>query len=188
MNAVHASGVLGWIEQSNVTFPHVQAGEPSFCGSFSQDSAGVWLPLNSDNWRVSEDEVGKQSAADSSKEMHGSHFTPHPADTAPAAPNTKPARPSRIRAGQRRSSFGCGRGGFRWSCNIPRQRQRESDVSHCCAFVAVAHCGEDCDCLLVVHAAIRYSGDASRPRRRVFMSLTAGESSPLARGIGPDRQ
>lgn len=69
MDAVHASGVFGWIEQPDVPFPHSQAGEPSFCGSFSQDLAGVGFPLNSDNWRVSEDEVCKQSATGSSKQM-----------------------------------------------------------------------------------------------------------------------
>lgn len=78
MDAVHDSGVLGWIEQSDVPLPHVQAWEPSLCGSFSQDSAGVWLPLNSDNWRVSEDEVSKEPSADASKEVHGSHFTHAP--------------------------------------------------------------------------------------------------------------
>jgi hypothetical protein len=65
MDAVHDSGVLGWIEQSNVPFPHMQTGEPSFGGSFSQDLAGVWLQLNSDNWPVSEDEIGQESPADS---------------------------------------------------------------------------------------------------------------------------
>jgi len=59
MNAIHAAGVLGWIEQSDIAFPHVQSGEPSVFGSLAQDSASVWLPLNSDNWFVSEDEVGK---------------------------------------------------------------------------------------------------------------------------------
>jgi hypothetical protein len=65
MNAVHASGVLGWIKQADISFPHPQAGEPSVCGSFAQDFAGVGFPLNSDNWLVSENEVGKQSTADS---------------------------------------------------------------------------------------------------------------------------
>jgi len=75
MNAVHDSGVLGWIEQSNVPFPHSQAGKPSFGCSFSQDSAGVWLPLHSDNWPVSQDEVGEESSTDAGKEVHGSHIT-----------------------------------------------------------------------------------------------------------------
>ena len=63
MDAIHFSGVLGWIEQSNVPFPHVQSWEPSFFCSFAQDLAGVWLPLNSDNWTVSKDEVCKQSTS-----------------------------------------------------------------------------------------------------------------------------
>jgi hypothetical protein len=62
MDAIHFSGVFGWIEQSDVAFPHVQFGKPSFGGSLSQDLAGISIPLNSDNWRVSEDEVGKESA------------------------------------------------------------------------------------------------------------------------------
>jgi hypothetical protein len=62
MDAIHASGVFGWIEQPDVSLVHVQAGEPSVCGSFSQDLAGVGFPLHSDNWGVSEDEVGEESA------------------------------------------------------------------------------------------------------------------------------
>jgi hypothetical protein len=65
MDAIHFSGVFGWIEHSNVPFPHMQAGEPSFCGSFSQDSTGIGFPFHSDNWLMSENEIGKQSAADS---------------------------------------------------------------------------------------------------------------------------
>jgi hypothetical protein len=67
MDAIHLSGVLGWIEQSDVPFPHSQVWEPTFGGSLSQDFAGVWLPLNSDNWPVPKDEVGKESTPDSSE-------------------------------------------------------------------------------------------------------------------------
>ena len=70
MDAIHSAGVLGWIEQPNVPFPHSQAGEPPFGGSFSKDLAGVWLPLNSDNWPVPENEVCKQSTADSGEKVH----------------------------------------------------------------------------------------------------------------------
>jgi hypothetical protein len=73
MDAIHASGVFGWVEQPNVALPHPQAGEPSVCGSFSQDLAGVGLPLDGHNGSVSEDEVAEQSAAGSGKEVHGSH-------------------------------------------------------------------------------------------------------------------
>jgi hypothetical protein len=59
MNNVHDSGVLGWIEQSNVPFPHSQSGEPSICCAFSEDLAGISIPLNSDNWLVPEDEIGE---------------------------------------------------------------------------------------------------------------------------------
>ena len=65
MDAIHASGVAGWIEQPDVSLVHVQAGEPAISGSFSQDLAGVGFPLHSNNWRVSEDEVGEQSATGS---------------------------------------------------------------------------------------------------------------------------
>jgi len=76
MDAIHSADVFGWVEQPNVSFVHLQAGEPSFCGSFPQDSAAIFVPLNSDNWLVSEDEVGKQSASGPGKEVHGSeHFT-----------------------------------------------------------------------------------------------------------------
>jgi hypothetical protein len=63
MDAIHSAGVVGWIEQPNISFVHVQVREPSICGSFAQDLAGVGNPLNSDNWRVSKDKVGKQSSS-----------------------------------------------------------------------------------------------------------------------------
>jgi hypothetical protein len=78
MNNVHDAGVLGWIKQLNVPFPHSQAGKPSVCCSFPQDLAGVSIPLNSDNWLVSENKVGKESTAVTGKEMHGSCFMLHP--------------------------------------------------------------------------------------------------------------
>jgi hypothetical protein len=53
----------------------VQTGEPSVIGSFAQDFAGVGFPFNGHNGSVSEDEIGKQSATDSGKQVHGSHFT-----------------------------------------------------------------------------------------------------------------
>lgn len=69
MDTIHDSGVFGWIEQSDVSFPHMQAGEPSFFGSFSQDGAGVSIPLNSDNWLMSENEVCEHPAADSREQV-----------------------------------------------------------------------------------------------------------------------
>jgi hypothetical protein len=62
-DAIHASRVFGWIEQPNISFVHVQVGEPSLCGALAQDLAAVSVPFDSGNWRVSEDEIGKQSAA-----------------------------------------------------------------------------------------------------------------------------
>lgn len=67
---IHASRVFGWIEQPNVSLVHVQVGEPSLCGSLPKDSAAVLVVFNSDNWGVPEDEVGEQSAAGSSEEVH----------------------------------------------------------------------------------------------------------------------
>ena len=67
MDAIHSAGVFGWIEQPNVSFVHVQPGEPTFSGSLAQDLAGVPVPLNSDNWLVPEDKIGKESAAGSGK-------------------------------------------------------------------------------------------------------------------------
>jgi hypothetical protein len=67
MDAIHSAGVLGWIEQSDIPFPHVQAGEPSVFGSLSEDVTGVSIPLNSDNWFMAEDKVGEHPAADSCK-------------------------------------------------------------------------------------------------------------------------
>ncbi len=65
MEAIHAARVFGWIEQPNVSLVHVQAGKPSLGGSFTQDLAAVSVPLNSGNWRVSEDEIGEESASGS---------------------------------------------------------------------------------------------------------------------------
>jgi hypothetical protein len=78
MNNVHNAGVLGWIKQLNVPFPHSQAGKPSVCCSFSKHLAGVSIPLNSDNWLVSENKVCKESTAVTGKEVHGSCFILHP--------------------------------------------------------------------------------------------------------------
>jgi hypothetical protein len=74
-DAIHSAGVFGWIEQPNIDLEHAQAGEPSLCGSLSENLAAVSIPLNSGNWRVSEDEIGEQSAAGACKEVEGSHFT-----------------------------------------------------------------------------------------------------------------
>jgi TPP-dependent trihydroxycyclohexane-1,2-dione (THcHDO) dehydratase len=74
MNNVHDSGVFGWIKQADVPFMHSQAGKPSVCGSFSQDLAGISIPLNSGNWSVSENEVCKQSASVAGEKVHGSEF------------------------------------------------------------------------------------------------------------------
>jgi hypothetical protein len=63
MDAIHDALVLEWIKQSDISFPHMQSGEPSVCGSLSQNSAGVFVPLDCDNWLVSKDKVGKQSAS-----------------------------------------------------------------------------------------------------------------------------
>lgn len=67
MNAVHASGVFGWIEHPNVSLVHVQAGEPSVCGALSQDLACVGIPFDGDDGLVSKDEVGEQSASSASE-------------------------------------------------------------------------------------------------------------------------
>jgi hypothetical protein len=65
MDAIHSARVFGWIEQPDIALVHAQAGEPSLSGSLSEHLAGVSVPLNSGNWRMSEDEVGEQSAASS---------------------------------------------------------------------------------------------------------------------------
>jgi hypothetical protein len=85
MDAIHSARVFGWIEQPNVSLMHSQPGEPSVVGSLSQDLAGVSVPLDSGNWRVSEDEVGEQSAAGSGKEVQGAH-----ARSPTATPRAKP--------------------------------------------------------------------------------------------------
>ena len=75
MEAIHASGVFGWIEHPDIPLPHSQAGEPSICGSLSQDLAAVGIPLNSDNWLMPEDEIGKESPSRPGEQVHGSQFT-----------------------------------------------------------------------------------------------------------------
>jgi len=67
MDAVHSAGVFGWIEQPDISLVHPQAGEPSFLCPLSEDVAAVGIPLNSGNWLMPKDEVGKQSAAGAGK-------------------------------------------------------------------------------------------------------------------------
>jgi hypothetical protein len=74
MDAIHVSGVIGWIEQPNVSFVHVQVWEPSIGSSFTQDLAGIRFPLDCADWLVSKDEIGEQSATTTGKQMHGSHI------------------------------------------------------------------------------------------------------------------
>jgi hypothetical protein len=73
MDDVHSAGVFGWIEQPNVTLVHMQVWEPTTCGSLLQDLAGVLIPLNSNDWFVSEDKIGKQAASDAGKNVHCLH-------------------------------------------------------------------------------------------------------------------
>lgn len=79
MQAIHSAGVVGWIEQPNVSLVHAQAGEPSVGGALSQDSAAVWIKFNCSDWGVPEDDIGEQSASGTSKEVERSHimFQPH---------------------------------------------------------------------------------------------------------------
>jgi len=58
-DAIHSAGVVGWIEQPNVSLVHVQPWEPSIGGSITQDLAGVGVPLDGGNGRVPENEVTK---------------------------------------------------------------------------------------------------------------------------------
>lgn len=67
---IHSAGVRGWIEQPDISLVHVQTGEPSLCGSLSEDSAAVLVVFNSNNWGVPEDAVGEQSASSPGKEVH----------------------------------------------------------------------------------------------------------------------
>lgn len=63
MQAIHAAGVFGWVEQPDITFVHPHAGEPSIGGTGSQDGAGVGVPLDGKDGGMSEDEIGVRSAA-----------------------------------------------------------------------------------------------------------------------------
>lgn len=42
-------------------------------GALAQDSAAVGIKLNCSDWRVSEDEIGEQSAAGAGEEVKGLH-------------------------------------------------------------------------------------------------------------------
>ena len=88
MDAIHASGVFGWVKHPDIPFPHSQAREPSICGSLSQDLAAIGIPLNSDNWLVPEDEIGKESPSRPGEQVHGSQFT----STLPEFRNRTPSR------------------------------------------------------------------------------------------------
>jgi len=67
MDAIHSALILGWIEHSHVPFPHLHVWKPSVFDALSKDLAGVWLPLNSDNWFMPKDEIGKDSPSGSGK-------------------------------------------------------------------------------------------------------------------------
>ena len=73
MDAIHAPGVFGWIEQPDVDFVHVQVVEPSVIGARSQHSAAMPVVFDGSNGVVSKDEVGEQSDAGSGKQVQGSH-------------------------------------------------------------------------------------------------------------------
>lgn len=57
MDAIHSSGVFGWIEQSDIPFPHSQIGEPSFGCALSEDLASVGFPFDGGDWGMSQNEV-----------------------------------------------------------------------------------------------------------------------------------
>ena len=75
MDAIHSSFVLGWVKHADIAFPHVHAFKPTVCDPFPEDVAAVVIPLNSDNWLVSENEVSEDSPASSCEEVHCSKFT-----------------------------------------------------------------------------------------------------------------
>lgn len=78
MQAIHSTGVFGWVEQPDVSFVHPQAGKPAVSGAGSENLAGVGIPLDGKDGDMSKDKVGVDSAAAASKEMTGSHFTANP--------------------------------------------------------------------------------------------------------------
>jgi hypothetical protein len=61
MQAIHSSGVFGWIEQLDVSDMHVHIGEPfwSLCESF----CGVSFPLDGEYRYVSKNEICIKSSA-----------------------------------------------------------------------------------------------------------------------------
>ena len=78
MDAIHFSFPVGCVEHPNVSLEHVQAGKPSFDGSLSEDLATIGVPFNSDNWLMSENKVGEESATCSGEKVERPHISPYP--------------------------------------------------------------------------------------------------------------
>jgi hypothetical protein len=68
-DAIHASGVVGWIEQPDVLLVHAQVWEPSVGGALSKDGATVGIDLDGADRSMPEDAVCEQSASSSGEEM-----------------------------------------------------------------------------------------------------------------------
>lgn len=66
------------VEGSDIAFVDMQSGEPSLGASLAQHGAGVGIPFNGADGGMADDEIGKQSTAAASEEVHGSHGLPIP--------------------------------------------------------------------------------------------------------------
>ncbi len=69
MQAIHASRPWGWIEQSDISLMHVQAGEPSVCDALAQDGAAEVVVLDGADGSVSKNEICEQAATCSGEKM-----------------------------------------------------------------------------------------------------------------------
>lgn len=57
MEAIHSSRPGGWIEQPDISFVHVQVGEPAIGGSLSQHGAAIGVVFDGADGVVSKYEV-----------------------------------------------------------------------------------------------------------------------------------
>ncbi len=95
MDAIHSARPFGWIEQPDVSFVHMQTGEPSVSGSLSKHLAAVGIPFDGADGGVSKNEVCEEPPPRASEEMKGSHVMPPSAWPACAAADSRGGSDSR---------------------------------------------------------------------------------------------
>ncbi len=75
-DAIHSATPRGWIEQPHVPLVHVQAGEPPLVAPLSEHGAAIGVGLDGTDGFMSKNEICKESATGSGKEVERLDITP----------------------------------------------------------------------------------------------------------------